>query len=63
MSAICTGHLRKDADSGLVVGEIADEWGWVISLIATRKEDGSYAQRIGDRRNLRIPAIDGEKAK
>jgi hypothetical protein len=56
--------MRKGEETGVVVGEATDEWGWVIKLRAVY--DPVARQYVGEGtlgdppEALRVPAIDGE---
>ena len=63
MSAKYTGMLKRD-ETGAIVGELRDEWGWTIALTATPADGGGYALvgTLGEPPDsLRIAAIDGPK--
>ena len=43
MTAKYTGHVRKGAERGTIVGELLDEWGWMISFVGTLGDGGVYS--------------------
>ena len=61
VSAKYTGMLKRD-ETGAIVGELRDEWGWTIALTATPADGGGYALVgvLGEPpEHARIEGIDG----
>lgn len=59
MTARYTGYLRKE--NGAVVGQLADTWGWIITLTATPSPEGGYVLTgtLGEiPPSLRVPLLD-----